>query len=174
MNEHYSAVLGDLRVRREKLEAELRDIEAAIGGLQRLLGESPVIAQPWTGSPVVSPPPSQARQTLKASPKARFSNISVRWGVLWFLAEDAGEAFVKTGEIASALLEGGYKTEAVRFPNLVSAVLSAMKTKGEVETSDDGGGYRLTEQGRATWNNIRHGAKFRYATSSEHSLLSVQ
>jgi len=92
---------------------------------------------------------------------------------LWYLAEDA-HGFVKTSEVAGALLAGGYKSEALRFPNLVSAVLSTMKAKGEVEPNDDGG-YRLTEQGRLTWAHIRQGAKFRFATSpNEQTLLSVQ
>jgi hypothetical protein len=57
---------------------------------------------------------------------------------------------------------------------MVSAVLSTMKAKGEVETNDDGG-YRVTEQGLATWNGIRQGIKFKISTSStEPSLLSVQ
>jgi hypothetical protein len=177
MNEHYMAVLADLRGRRAKLEAELHDVDAAIGGLQRLLGETLTpSAVPLASSPQSSPNADVTQQPHVQAPQphSRFTNISVRWGTLWYLAEDAHD-FVKTGEIANALLAGGYKTKAVNFPNMVSAVLSAMKDKGEVETKEDGGGYRLTEQGRRTWNAIRQGARPRFGTSSsEHSLLSVQ
>jgi hypothetical protein len=106
----------------------------------------------------------------------QFANISVRWGVLWFLAEFA-DGYVKTSEIANALLEGGYRSEAARFPNLVSAVLSSMKGKLEVQTNSDDGapGYCLTEKGRQTWAAIRQGSKFRAAISpSAQTLLSVQ
>jgi hypothetical protein len=63
---------------------------------------------------------------------------------------------------------------ASRFGSMVSAVVSNMKTKGEVEANEEGG-YRLTEVGRHTWSLIRQGTKFREAISSnERSLLSVQ
>jgi hypothetical protein len=164
MNEHYAAVLADLRQRRAKLETDLRDVEAAISGIQRLVNTA------TQGPPSQDIAVHQSAQTERDT--VRFRNISVRWGVLWFLSE--AESFVKTGEIAAALLDGGYKSEAVRFPNMVSAVLSAMKTKDEVQTNAEGG-YRLTERGRNTWAAIRQGAKFRIATSpSERSLLSAQ
>jgi Mn-dependent DtxR family transcriptional regulator len=88
------------------------------------------------------------------------------------LAEDV-QGSAKTGELASALLEGGYRSQADRFPNLVSAALSGMKIKGEVETSEDDG-YRLTKQGRQTWESIRHSSKFRHAISNELLLLGMQ
>jgi len=102
----------------------------------------------------------------------------VRWGVIWYLAEDVEvhlprNGSAKTGEIASALLAGGYRSKAERFPNLVSAVLSGLRTKGDVETSEDGG-YRLTDQGRHTWESIRHSPKFRNAISNELLLLGLQ
>ena len=166
MNEHYIAVLADLRQRRTRLENELRDLDATISGIQRWCDG--IQHQPQ--SPTPEPAQEQRQSTASAT---RFANMSVRWGVLWHLAEFAN-GYEKTGEIANALLAGGYKSEAARFGNLVSAVLSNMKAKGEVETSEDGG-YRLTDDGRKTWNLIRQGAKFRTAiSSSEPPLLSVQ
>jgi hypothetical protein len=166
MQEHYAAVLADLRDRKNRLSAELAEVDAGISAIQRLAGELPQGERAsW---------PAHPQQTGSGVASARFANISVRWGVLWQLAEFSQD-FTKTGEIARALLAGGYQSAAERFPNLVSAVLSAMKAKGEVETNDDGG-YRLTEKGRQTWALIRQGTKFRAATStaSEPSLLSVQ
>jgi hypothetical protein len=172
MNEHYAAVLRDLRERRSALDAAIIEVDTAIAALQRManmsVGGMPV-------RPVVSIPPGAGKTaiTVELAAQTRFANMSVRWGVLWQLAEFT-EDFAKTGEIAKALLAGGYKSDATRFGNMVSAVLSQMKAKGEVETNDDGG-YRLTEAGRNTWALIRQGHKFRAAISpSEQSLLSVQ
>jgi hypothetical protein len=182
MKEHYAAVLAELQTRKSKLEAELREIDAMIGGLQRLIGDEP-LQELLVPSPQPSSSAIDLAQAINKLPgvnlallssRSRFSNISVRWGVIWYLAEDVvGPETAKTGEIASALLEGGHRTQAKRFPNLVSAVLSGMKTKGEVETGKDGG-YRLTEQGRQTYESIRHSAKFRHAISNELLMLGEQ
>lgn len=97
----------------------------------------------------------------------------MRWSVLWHLAEFA-HGYEKTGEIAKALEAGGYQTKGSGpFGNMVSAVLSKMKSMGEVE-SDKDGGYQLTDVGRHAWHMIKQGAKFRAAISNEPSLLSVQ
>jgi hypothetical protein len=186
MNEHYNAVLADLRSRQEALKAELRDVDAAIAGIHRILGVVPDLSDPYAAirdvdlSPNVSPRPAlqerRAPHGLATVPVGeRFANISVRWGVLWFLAEYA-QGYQRTGEIANALREGGYKSDAARFGNMVSAVLSAMKSRvpPEVETNEDGG-YRITEHGRQVWQVIRRGSKFRAAMApTEQSLLSVQ
>ena len=175
MNEHYAAVLSDLRERRAALEAEIRELDAALAGIQRVMGAEPAIsaATIHRPRPYPDPQPSVPSAADQNAPHKRFANISVRWAVLWHLAEFA-PGFQKTGEIARAILAGGYNTSAEKFPNMVSAVLSAMKTKGEVET-DDAGGYQLTEDGKRTWNLIRQGNKFRLSTSTnEPPLLSVQ
>jgi hypothetical protein len=166
MNEHYFAVLADLRGRRHALEAQLRDVDAAIAGLQRLVGAG-------MAAPVVSVGASQA-PAPEPSPESRFSKISVRWGVLWHLSEFARD-YEKTAQVTDALVAGGYQSRgSSRFGNMVSAVLSNMKAKGEVEANDEGG-YRITEAGRHTWGLIRQGTKFREAiSSSEPSLLSAQ
>jgi hypothetical protein len=171
MNQIYAAFIAELRSRKARLEAELKDVEAAIASTLRLIGEGPEPAQ--SAAQLVTPAPAPLLAQALPKPHKRFANISVRWGVLWHLAEDAN-GYEKTGEIASALLAGGYRTEATNFSNMVSAVLSNMKVKGEVETAEDGG-YRLTADGHQTWALIKQGAKFRMSTSpSEHSLLSVQ
>jgi len=168
MNEHYAVVLADLQTRRAKLAVEIQQIDAAISGLRTLIGQSAEVA------PGFSPRSSLPQQMHGASlDSTRFSNVSVRWGVLWYLAEFA-EGYVKTATIADALLRGGYKSKAAQFPNLVSAVLSNMKTKEEVEANSDDGatGYQLTEKGRQTWTAIRQGHKFRDTMAGyEQSLL---
>jgi hypothetical protein len=52
---------------------------------------------------------------------------------------------------------------------MVSAVLSGMKGKAEVETNAEGG-YRLTEAGRSQWALIRQGNKFRAAMATTETL----
>jgi hypothetical protein len=174
MNQLYAAVLADLRERKARLEEALKQLDAGINAIQQVGTNATVFIDSFTGPSTavhipIAPSPVRAEH-------ARFANISVRWAVLWHLAEFS-QGFEKTGEIAKALLAGGYQSEAARFPNLVSAVLSGMKSKvpAEVETNDDGG-YRLTGDGRRTWELIRQGAKFRAATTSasEPTLLSVQ
>jgi hypothetical protein len=166
MNEHYAAVMADLKARRSKLQIELNQIDAAIQGLQLILVEprgasiNPDAA--WSVSPK-EPPANQ-----------RYARISVRWGVLWKLAEYSTD-YEKTGQIADALLAGGYQTSgASRFGNMVSAVLSNMKTKGEVESNEEGG-YRLTDAGRKTWELIKQGTKFKDAiTGDKQPPLAIQ
>lgn len=166
MNEHYAAVLADLRTRRSQLQSELQDLESAISAINRLCGDQEIVPSYARIAPVMT-------NSLEPRPDARYANISVRWAVLWHLAEFASD-YEKTGQIANALLAGGYKSDAAKFGNMVSAVLSNMKAKGEVEFVEDAG-YRLSDDGRRTWNLIRQGSKFRAAISStEHSLLSVQ
>ena len=168
MNEHYTVVLADLRNRKAKLEAEVHQVDAGIAAILGLLGASERIAQAY-----VQPKPNHYPQSAQphVDQATRFSNVSVRWAALWYLYE-LGEQFQKTGEIASAILAGGYKSDAGRFGNLVSAVISGMKAKGEVETNDIGG-YRLTEKGRNTWELIRQGGKFRASLLGEPSLLTA-
>lgn len=166
MKEHYMAVLVDLRNQKAKLEAEVQKMDVAIAAIQALMGVSVSPAHPFI--PPMPVPYYHAAQPDSGDAAHRFAKISVRWAALWHLY-DFGDQFQKTGEIAAAILAGGYKSEAGRFGNLVSAVISGMKTKGEVETNDDGG-YRLTAKGRATWELIRQGGKFRASTMAEPSL----
>ena len=172
MSELYTAFLAELRGRRAKLEAELKDVDVAIDSILRLSGMMDSGVAPPHVLTVSQSSPLEGQSQATPRRHTRFANISVRWAVLWHLAEDV-QGFEKTGEIASALRAGGYRTEATNFGNMVSAVLSTMKGKQEVESSDDG--YCLTDSGRQTWALIKQGTKFRAATfSSEPSPLSVQ
>jgi hypothetical protein len=113
MNEHYAAVLADMGERRAKLQAELAKLDAAIVAIQQLAGvqmaQAPAAPTVFVSNPL--PTSVMKPKTVVAKPQVRFANISVRWGVLWYLAEDA-PGHVKTGEISNALLAGGYQTSA--------------------------------------------------------------
>lgn len=161
LHESYAAVLADIRERRMRLSLEIRDLDAAITGIERIAGAAapvPSLSPTSTSAPSLQPPPNTARGT-----EGDYSRISVRWAVLWHLTEFATRP-EKTAEIAEAITKGGYKSDAGKFGNFVSAVLSTMKNKGEVLATEDGG-FVITEAGQQTWRAIRQGAKFRDATS---------
>lgn len=161
MNEHYAAVLADLRVWRARLEEEIEEIDGVIAGMERLAQVGASTAPP--SQPIIFEPSPPMMPTRSANGPL-FANISMRWSVLWHLTEFA-KGFQKTGEITASLRENGYQTAAANLGNMVSAVLSSMKAKGEVESSVDGG-YRITDAGRATWNLIKQGNKFKEAMAS--------
>ena len=186
VNEHYAAVLADLRVRKSKLEQELSSLDAAIGALMRLHSESPAIQgpqQPTSGGLDAILYHQGTGKLVAIEAKAlgeshdRYSNIGLRWAVMWHLAEVA-RGWQKTGEIAKAVAAGGYKPKnetTSPLTNLVSAVLSNMRVSGEVIVSD-AGGYLLSDDGRVKWGLIKQGGKFKAAISGANaqSLLSVQ
>lgn len=182
MNEHYRVVLEDLQRRRSALEAEIAEIDQAIGPLRRLAFPSPEGQMPWTGGADPRPrgtghvvtPLTSGGSTAKPELQlgSRYAGLSVRWAVLWHLSEVA-DGYMRTGEITQAIKDGGYHTDSSHFGNAVSAVLSGMRAKGELEASEDGSGYRISELGRMNWSHIKQGAKFR-SMSTGPTLLSVQ
>lgn len=180
MNEHYRAVLADLQRRRSALEAEIAEIDLAIGPLRRLAFPSPEShpAPPYSvvsGQAVVVAPlaPGVAVSKPQLQLGNRYAGLSVRWAVLWHLAEVA-DGYMRTGEITQAIKDGGYHTDSSHFGNAVSAVLSGMRAKGELEASEDGSGYRISDAGRSTWSLIKQEPKFRSVTSTASLPLSVQ
>jgi hypothetical protein len=145
LTEHYKAVLLDMKARRARLLAQISDLDVSIGAIQRQ-------ADAAKGFDVSS-------HTIPAViAKPEYGKVSVRWGTMWHLAESVESA--KTSDIATALLQGGFQTNAANFTNMVSAVLSAMKSSGEVELAD-GGEYRLTDLGREKWRGIKKSPKFK-------------
>lgn len=120
MNEHYAAVLADLRVRRARLEEEIEEIDGVIAGMERLAQVGASTAPP--SQPIIFEPSPPMMPTRSANGPL-FANISMRWSVLWHLTEFA-KGFQKTGEITASLRENGYQTAAANLGNMVSAVLS--------------------------------------------------
>jgi hypothetical protein len=169
MNEHYSAVLADMRSRKQRLETELAELETVIQSILRLRALNGEGGGETPQHPAQAPKPI----TVGRPSATRFHGISVRWAILWHLSEEAARR-EKTGEIADALRAGGFQSNAANFSNQVSGVLSLMKVKKEVESTEDGT-YAITDEGRRTWQLIRQGEKFRSATvASEPSPLFVQ
>lgn len=154
--EHYRAVLADLQGQHKKLSAELADIEFAMAAIGRRLGNA--------STQLASAPVQADRQAGKLEAAINYANISVRWAVLALLAEVA-DGPMGTGAIAEALQARGVVKEGPsRFGNIVSAVISNLKTKGEVESVD--GLYQLTDPGRTMWAHIKAGSKFRLSQSA--------
>jgi hypothetical protein len=169
INAQYAAVLADMGRRKQRLEAELAELDTAIQAIRRLValtGENG--SESHESRPSLQPAQPKPASQLPRS----YAGISVRWAVLWHLSEEASSP-EKTGEIASALLAGGFQSKASNFSNLVSGVLSLMKQKGEISTTEDGS-HMISDEGRRTWQLIRQGTKFREATANAPSLLSVQ
>jgi hypothetical protein len=150
---HYRAVLDDLRKRRNALATEIAQLDASIATIGRQ-------AKGVLKSPLLPiPEPADEQRSVGNEGPGRFANMSVRWATLWVLAE-ARPAARKTAEVAQALLEGGYKTSmGERFGNSVSAVLSAMKSKGEIEVVVDA--YRITPTGQSAWDHIKTTDRFK-------------
>lgn len=72
---------------------------------------------------------------------------------------------MSTGQIAEALQERGVtKDTKSPFGNIVSAVISHLRAKGEVGAVSEGL-YELTSEGRAMWQHIKNSQKFKLSQS---------
>lgn len=155
--DHYRVVLGDLQRRRVALHTELREVETLIDGIGRQIPSS------------AGPHITKDEHTANTHKPYNYGKMSVRWGVLAYLAEGASVP-VKTPQIAAALLEGGYQSGGANFANIVSGVLSTLKSKGEVELVEEG--YRLTGSGVAAWKHIKTSPKFSSQQNDSNFLLT--
>jgi hypothetical protein len=145
--QNLQAVLKELELRRDCCQEELQAVEQAMSGIKALLARDASLL-------VHIPQGSYAAATATTSATIqKYSGMSVRWGVLQYLAEDVLEP-ASTAEIANALIDGGMTTKGRDFISNVSAVISVMVNKrGELESTD--GKYSLTDNGRAAWNAIK-------------------
>jgi hypothetical protein len=137
----YQIALRDLELRRAKCKEELQAVEQAISGLQTLLARDASLLTQIPQGPVEVPASGD------------YAGLSVRWGVLKFLAEDATE-MSSTAEIANALREGGMTSAGRDFVSNVSAVISVMVNK-RGELIAHAGTYGLSDAGRAAWDAIK-------------------
>lgn len=141
----YQDTLRDLKLRHAKCREELQAIERAIAGLEPLLArDASLLTQ------IPQPVAVEPKQPIASGD---YAGISVRWGVLKFLAEDA-IGMSSTAEIADALRAGGMTSSGRDFVSNVSAVISVMVNK-RGELIAHGGTYGLTDAGRAAWNAIK-------------------
>lgn len=139
----------DLTRRRAMLVAQVEDIDKTLDGLMRLYKIDTQVA---TLAPLIQRPAFHDGLEGKTPAGGRFSSISVRWAVLWLLHDDLTEGG-STAEIAQRLIEDGVTSKSANFNSNVSAVLSAMRDRGEVR--QDASRWILTEDGRQAWSHIR-------------------
>ncbi len=142
VREHLLATIKHLSLKRAMMLVELQQIEEVLKALAR---EEEAIPRTQR---IVFPNPMK---------DGEYAGISVRWAILFFLADHATGA-QPLGSIADALRAGGSTTKAQSFNSNVSAVLSQMVTKGELVKHEDG--FQLTDHGKAVWHSIKNSEKF--------------
>jgi hypothetical protein len=142
LQEHLSATINHISAKRNSLVIELGEVDALLRSLQKELDSLPKTGR--LAFPV-------------EKPQGVFASISVRWSVFLFLTEYA-QGPETLGVIADALRNGGSPSKAQSFNSNVSAVLSQMANKGEVEKIGDR--FALTSKGKAVWYGISQGEKF--------------
>jgi hypothetical protein len=166
MGEAWEITIQDLGKRKAALEEELAEIELTLASLRKLYKVSSIPSHESLRP--ISPPPLYGGMTLPptrpSAPNAgRFSSISVRWAVLWLLNDDLTEG-ASTPEIAQHLLSDGVTSKSTNFNSNVSAVLSAMRDRGEVQ--QDATKWFLTDDGRQAWSHIRSSRVFNNPNSN--------
>jgi hypothetical protein len=164
---HYRFVLDDLREQRDRLKQDLAETEAAISALQRRVPAANVADMPLV--------PSYMSAAAESRPDAAvdYTKMSLRWAVLSYLS-DVAKGPAGTGAITAALEARGMQSRSQsRFGNLVSAVLSNLRVKGEVQAVDDGL-YQLTEAGRTMWAHIKTSPKFQMTMDGQGTSLLTE
>ena len=134
--------MGHIARKRNSLVMDLHEIDQLLRSLQKELDSLPSTAQ---------------LELPVEKPHGVFADISVRWAVFLFLTEYANGPET-LGVIADALRAGGSPSKAQSFNSNVSAVLSQMANKGEVEKNGDR--FELTAKGKAVWHGISQSEKF--------------
>jgi hypothetical protein len=143
MVEAYNGTIKTLTDRRERLSAELENINAELEGLEKAIAIlSSMNSQTGRGGA------QQPRATGRIHPQevGVYSLISLRWACLWILSQ-ADRVGLSTASITELLVKNGRTSKAGRFASTVSAVLSNMKIKEEVEQT--GNYWVLTALGQA-------------------------
>jgi chemotaxis receptor (MCP) glutamine deamidase CheD len=149
----WQETVRDLERRKMSLLQEIEDIEKTLAGLSRVYR----FGQSTNGALAEQALVQQASSESAVTPPARFGSMSVRWGVLWLLNDDLAHG-ASTSEIAQKLVEGGVVSKSANFNSNVSAVLSAMRDRGEV--LQNASTWLITEDGRQAWTHIRSSRVF--------------
>lgn len=150
LREHLLATIAHLSTKRSRLLVEMEEVDSLLKALRReeeSLAKTSRIVFPLAASQI-------------------YAGMSIRWSVLMYLAEHAQQP-VDVGNIADALREGGIVSKAQSFNSNVSAVLSQMANKDEVEKKGDL--FYLTENGKSAWYAIRNSEKFQNRATEKES-----
>ena len=153
IRDHMLATLSHLSIKRARMLSELDKTEAFI----RLIKQE------------IESLEHSAPLPFDLSPKP-YEGMSVRWSVFMYLAEYGG-GIGTLSTIADALRSGGLSSKGQSFNSNVSAVLSQMSNKGEIEKNGDR--FNLTQHGRTVWEGIQKSEKFLNRKSSVGSTEGV-
>ena len=155
----YEAVLADQQEERDRLAAELHQVDLIIAKLKAKLEvrdtelRSAAKALPF-------PTPLGLGANPEVPPSLWYAGISVRWAILSLMADHSTEPMA-TADIATALKDGGVRSGGQSFVANVSAVVSDMVHKrGELLAAE--GKYQITPSGRSAWESIKHSRSYRF------------
>jgi hypothetical protein len=141
IDQSYEHVLNDWQAHRQRCANELKMLDGMIGNLRQFISAQPATAV-------------SSHTTDSVSTGQKYTGMSVRWAILYLLAEHTTSPTGRA-EIAKALREGGITSNAQDFASNVSAVLSTMvNERREVEQVQDSG-YQITQHGREVWAGIK-------------------
>lgn len=123
----YTLVLADLRSKRDELQQQIQTVDAAIAGVQVLIG---------TAIPAALP---------QQAPAGPFANMTMPAATEALLRTT--RRVLSTAEIAERLISGGFKSEAANFSSTLGAVLSRhSKEVGRVVRMANGWGLAEWKQ----------------------------
>ena len=151
--EHLQGTISHLAHRRRQHAVEVARLDEILKALQLEVEALPRTEQ-------IPFPPNDGQ----------YVGISIRWAVLALFSESGPER-QSLGRIADALRAGGATTKGQSFNSNVSAVLSVMVGKGELDKNEEG--FALTGHGHIVWQGIRTSEKFA-ARSLATSLASEE
>jgi hypothetical protein len=160
---HYEAVLNAEKSERDRLCAEIKRLnallkqkDAAIAALTASINVDNVAARAFAKPLPFAQPVGLGAQPQPTVPDNQiYASISVRWAILKFMADHTPTGETRSiVDMAEALTAGGVRSGGVNFAANVSAVVSAMKNKTELEAAGDGK-FRITTHGRDVWQSIK-------------------
>jgi hypothetical protein len=146
VGEHFGAVLRTIDARRREVQRQVGELQRQLREIETTISTILQLAPSEVANNFVDETSAPRTNRLALPDSQKYTQISSRWAILWILNEVTIPMSIQ--EIALALQAGGFHTEAANFNNIVSAVLSRMKSdKGEVDVID--GKYTITEVGRS-------------------------
>ena len=161
LSAHYQAVLNAELSARDQLCAqikhlnlELKQKDVVIAALRASLTSADAATRDQA-----KPLPFAQPIGLASPTSALYAGISVRWALLSMMGDHTSVPLT-TSEMAERLIAGGVRSGGERFSANVSAVVSDMKTRQELEVAEDGK-YRISARGREVWEGIKQKPQYK-------------
>ncbi len=150
--EHFVGVLTTFETKEQNLTKQIGELQSELNRYQGLITDLKKELEQISSTSI-----GFAVQELLNAKDDPYKNMSMRWAILYLLAEHTDTA-LPTAEIASRILAGGDFTNSSNFTSKVSAILGQMVAKGELERF--GPDWRILPLGREIWETIKKGEKF--------------